>query len=134
MTPERNTLAATKDDSFHNRVEFGMILEGLSLSTGIQAFENIFLLVFEDRYVIPSSRGCRLVKFEPGMFIKRFDGIFPVTERFGGQLSQLYMLPFTHFTLGKEDAISTKFSATLYFRIGQERKTVHPFQLKPKIS
>jgi len=43
------------------------------------------------------------------MFIKLFDVIFPVTERFGDQLSQLYMLPFTHFTLGKEDAISTVF-------------------------
>jgi len=43
------------------------------------------------------------------------------------------MLPFIHFTLDKEAAISTKCSATLRFRIGQERKKVHPFQLKTKI-
>jgi hypothetical protein len=134
MTPERNTLATTKDDSFQNRVEFGKILEGLSLSRGIEAVENIFLLRFEDRYDILSSSGCRQVTFVPGMFIKRFDDIFPATERFGDQLSQLYMLPFTHVTMGKEDAISTKCSATLHFRIGQERKTVNPFRLKPKIS
>jgi hypothetical protein len=68
------------------------------------------------------------------MFLKRLDGIFPVTERFGNQLSQLYMLPFTHFILDKEDAISKKCSANLHFRIGQERKMVDPFQLTPKIS
>jgi hypothetical protein len=68
------------------------------------------------------------------MFIKRFYGIFPVAERFGDQLFQLYMLPFTHITLGKEDAISKKCSTTLHFRTGQERKKVHPFRLKSKIS
>jgi hypothetical protein len=57
--------------------------------------------------------------------------VFQVPEQFGDQLSQLYM--FTHIILCKGDAISTKCSANLYFRIGQERKTTHPFPLKPKI-
>jgi hypothetical protein len=37
-------------------------------------------------------------------FLKGFEGVFQVPERFGDHRSQLYM--FTHITLGKEDAIS----------------------------